>query len=66
MSLCVVVNFISVLNIGDCVAFFIWMPIWLLVWKEVALFEVFENFGFSSVVLCVWEMEVMLLVLCIV
>lgn len=66
MSLCVVVNFISVLNIGDCVAFFIWMPIWLLVWKEVALFEVFENFGFSSVVLGVWEMEVMLLLLCIV
>lgn len=66
MSLCVVVNFISVLKIGDCVAFFIWMPIWLLVWKEVALFEVFENFGFSSVVLCVWEMEVMLLLLCIV
>lgn len=66
MSLCVVVNFISVLNIGDCVAFIIWMPIWLLVWKEVAVFEVFENFGFSSVVLGVWEMEVMLLLLCIV
>lgn len=44
MTFCFVLN-LSALKMGDCLAIFIWMPIWLLVYEEIVLFEVFENFG---------------------